>query len=70
LQVLTEAINWINVAVSDFLLPAFDVKSVINWAKEGLGSANAATRTAATQLLGTLHGFLGVFIKWPYTLIL
>eukprot|EP00775_Hariotina_reticulata_P007310 gene7310-7523_t len=58
-KVLTEAINWINLAISDFLLPAFDVKTVLGWAKDGLGSANAATRTAATQLLGTLHGFLG-----------
>lgn len=58
-QVLTEAINWISLAVSDFLLPAFNVKSLIDWAKEDLGSANAATRTAATQLLGCLHKFLG-----------
>lgn len=59
MQVLTEAINWINLAVQDFLLPAFNVKSLIDWAKDDLGSANAATRTAAIQLLGCLHTFLG-----------
>lgn len=58
-QVLTETINWINLAVQEFLLPAFDVKTLIDWAKEDLGSANAATRTAATQFLGTLHAFVG-----------
>lgn len=58
-QVLTETFNWIRTAVSDFLLPAFNVKCLIDWAKEGLGSANSATRTAAVQLLGTLHAFLG-----------
>jgi hypothetical protein len=56
---LTETFNWIKTAVSDFLLPAFNVKCLIDWAKEGLGNANSATRTAAVQLLGTLHAFLG-----------
>lgn len=59
MQVLTETFAWIRTAVTDFLLPAFNVKSLIDWAKDGLGSANSATRTAAVQLLGTLHAFLG-----------
>lgn len=59
MQVLTETFNWIRTAVSDFLLPAFNVKCLIDWAKEGLGNANSATRTAAVQLLGTLQAFLG-----------
>lgn len=59
LQVLTETINWINLAVQEFLLPGFNVKSLLDWAKEDLGSANAATRTAATQFLGSLHAFVG-----------
>lgn len=58
-QVLTETFNWIRSAVQDFLLPAFNVKALLDWAKEGLGSANSATRTAAVQLLGILHAFLG-----------
>jgi hypothetical protein len=58
-QVLTEAYNWIRGAVVDFLLPAFRVPALLCWAKEGLGSANAATRTAAVQLLGCMHAFLG-----------
>jgi cytoskeleton-associated protein 5 len=57
--VLTEAINWITLAVNDFLLPAFNVKALLGWAKDDLGSANAATRTAAVQMLGCLHTFLG-----------
>jgi hypothetical protein len=57
--VLTEAINWITLAIGDFLLPAFNVKALLGWAKEDLGSANAATRTAAVQMLGCLHTFLG-----------
>jgi hypothetical protein len=58
-QVLTETFGWIRTAVTDFLLPAFNVKSLIDWSKEGLGNANSATRTAAVQLLGTMHAFLG-----------
>lgn len=58
-QVLTEALSWIGGALTDFLLPAFNVPALLGWAKEGLGSANAATRTAATQLLGVMHSFLG-----------
>ncbi|KAF6262791.1 armadillo-type protein [Scenedesmus sp. NREL 46B-D3] len=58
-KVLTEAINWVTLAVNDFLLPAFNVAVLLGWAKEDLGSANAATRTAAVQMLGCLHTFLG-----------
>jgi hypothetical protein len=58
-QVLTETFGWIRTAVADFLLPAFNVKSLIDWSKEGLGNANSSTRTAAVQLLGTMHAFLG-----------
>ncbi|WIA20537.1 hypothetical protein OEZ85_004931 [Tetradesmus obliquus] len=58
-KVLTEAINWISLAIGEFLLPSFNVASLLTWAKEDLGSANAATRTAAVQLLGCLHTFLG-----------
>jgi hypothetical protein len=68
-QVLTETFGWIRTAVTDFLLPAFNVKSLIDWAKEGLGNANSATRTAAVQLLGTMHAFLGPalgnMVRWP-----
>lgn len=58
-QVLTETFAWIRTAVTEFLLPAFNVKALIDWSKEGLGNANSATRTAAVQLLGTMHAFLG-----------
>lgn len=58
-QVLTETFVWVRTAVTDFLLPAFNVKALIDWAKEGLGNASSATRTAAVQLLGTMHAFLG-----------
>lgn len=56
---LTETINWINLAVQEFLLPVFNVKSLIDWSKEDLSNSNAATRTAAAQFLGSLHAFLG-----------
>lgn len=58
-QVLTETFKWVSTAVTAFLLPAFKVPSLIDWAKEGMGNASAATRTAAVQLLGTMHAFLG-----------
>lgn len=68
-QVLTETFGWIRTAVNDFLLPAFNIKSLIDWAKEGLSNANSATRTAAVQLLGTMHAFLGPalgnMVRWP-----
>ena len=35
------------------------VPTLIGWAKEDLGSPNAAVRTAATQLLATMHRQLG-----------
>jgi hypothetical protein len=59
LQVLTEALNWLSGAVTAFLLPAFSVPSLLSWAKDGCGNANAGTRTASVALLGTLHAFLG-----------
>jgi hypothetical protein len=58
-QILTEAFHWIRAAVADFLLPAFKVPLLLQWAREGVASTVPATRTAAIALLGTMHAFLG-----------
>ena len=59
LQILQEALGWMTKAVQEFGLAAMSVPTLISWAKEDLGSPNAAIRTAATQLLATMHRQLG-----------
>lgn len=46
-------------AVDEFGMKALDVKALIDWAKEDLGSSNAGIRNAAIALLGTCHKQLG-----------
>lgn len=55
LQVLSESLNWLTQAIEDFGLPLFNVKSLLDWAKEDLGSANAAVRNSAIHMLGVMH---------------
>ena len=55
LQVLSEALNWLSQAVEEFGLAALDVRSLLAWAKEDLGSANAGVRNSAIHLLGVMH---------------
>ena len=54
-QVLSEALNWLAQAVEDFGLAAMDVRSLLAWSKEDLGSANAGVRNSAIHLLGVMH---------------
>ena len=50
-QVLTETLNFLTASVQDFGLAAFDVPALLDWAKADLGSAVAATRTAAISMV-------------------
>lgn len=54
-QVQSEAINWIARAITEFGIAGCDVKALIDWAKEDLGSSNASVRNAAIQMLGVMH---------------
>ena len=58
-QVLQEALGWIAKVAQEFGLAAMSVPTLLGWAKEDLGSPNAAVRTAATQLLAAMHRQLG-----------
>lgn len=59
LQVLSESLLWMAVAVEEFGLVAFNVTALIGWAKEDLGSTNAAIRNATIALLATCYKQLG-----------
>lgn len=50
-QVLTETLNWLGSALQDFGITCFDVAALLDWAKADLGSAVAATRTAAIAMV-------------------
>ncbi|KAG2440105.1 hypothetical protein HXX76_004219 [Chlamydomonas incerta] len=58
-KVQSEAINWIARAIAEFGLAGCDVRALLDWAKEDLGSANAGVRNAAIQMLGVMYRFLG-----------
>ncbi|GIL97467.1 hypothetical protein Vretimale_3111 [Volvox reticuliferus] len=58
-KVQSEAINWIARAIVEFGLAGMDVRALLDWAKEDLGSANAGVRNSAIQLLGVMYRFLG-----------
>ncbi|KAG2491479.1 hypothetical protein HYH03_010264 [Edaphochlamys debaryana] len=58
-KVQSETINWIGRAITEFGLAGCDVKQLLDWAKEDLGSANAGVRNAAIQMLGVMYRFLG-----------
>lgn len=54
-KVQSEAINWIARAILDFGLAGMDVRALLDWAKEDLGSGNASVRNSAIQLLGVMY---------------
>ena len=54
-QVLSEAVNWMAQALRDFGVVGMDIKALLDWMKEDLGSGNAGVRNSAVQLLGALH---------------
>ncbi|EFJ44246.1 microtubule organizing protein mora [Volvox carteri f. nagariensis] len=58
-KVQSEAINWIGRAILEFGLAGMDVRALLDWAKEDLGSANAGVRNSSIQLLGIMYRFLG-----------
>ncbi len=54
-KVQSEAVAWMGRAVTEFGPGAVDVKALLDWAKEYLGSANAGVRNAAIQMLAALY---------------
>lgn len=58
-KILSEALNFTSSAVQEFGLQAMNVKLLLDWVKEDLGSTNAGVRNSAINLLGVMHGFLG-----------
>lgn len=58
LQVHAESLEWINTTILEFGLQACG-KNLLEMAKTSLGSPNAAVRTSATKLLGTMYRTLG-----------
>ncbi|GIL58886.1 hypothetical protein Vafri_13702 [Volvox africanus] len=58
-KVQSESINWIARAILEFGLAGMDVRALLDWAKEDLGSSNAGVRNSAIQLLGVMYRFLG-----------
>ncbi|KXZ46795.1 TOG1 protein [Gonium pectorale] len=58
-KVQSETINWIARAITEFGMAGLDVRALLEWSKEDLGSANAGVRNAAIQLLGVMYRFLG-----------
>lgn len=55
MQILSEVINWMSQAIEEFGVAVFNVKSLLDWMKEDLGSANAGVRNSAITLLGVMH---------------
>jgi hypothetical protein len=54
-KVFSEALNTLAQLVAEFGLAALNVKTLLDWAKEDLGSTNPGVRNAAVQLLGVMH---------------
>lgn len=54
-KILSEVLNWMAQAIEEFGLQCFVVKSLLDWAKEDLGSANAGVRNSAVRMLGIMH---------------
>ncbi|PNH12606.1 Protein MOR1 [Tetrabaena socialis] len=58
-KVQSEALAWVSRAITDFGIAGADVRALLEWTKEDLGSANAGVRNAAIQLLGIMYRYLG-----------
>jgi hypothetical protein len=53
--VLSEALTFIGQVIEEFGLAQLPVKSLVDWSKEDLGSANAGIRNSCIGMLGVMH---------------
>lgn len=58
-KAIADSLLWVNQAILDFGTQGVDVRGVIEYLLTCLKSANAAVRTNATTVIGTLARFLG-----------
>ena len=58
-KALADSLIWINQQLEDFGIAGLQVRELIDFLKIALGSANAAVRTNAVSVLGTLRRFIG-----------
>ncbi|KAF9584426.1 Microtubule-associated protein, microtubule dynamics during spindle orientation [Lunasporangiospora selenospora] len=62
-KALADSLVWINQQLEDFGITGVQVRELIEFLKVALGSANAAVRTNAVTVLGTLRRFIGPSIR-------
>ncbi|KAG0305228.1 Microtubule-associated protein, microtubule dynamics during spindle orientation [Dissophora globulifera] len=62
-KALADSLIWINQQLEDFGIGGLQVREMIEFLKFALGSANAAVRTNAVTVLGTLRRFIGPGIR-------
>ncbi|KAI8601375.1 armadillo-type protein, partial [Dissophora ornata] len=62
-KALADSLLWINQQLEDFGIGGLQVREMIEFLKVALGSANAAVRTNAVSVLGTLRRFIGPGIR-------
>ncbi|KAI8350708.1 armadillo-type protein [Mortierella sp. GBAus27b] len=62
-KALADSLQWINQQLEDFGISGLQVREMIDFLKVALGSANAAVRTNAVTVLGTLRRFIGPGIR-------
>jgi len=58
-KALADSLQWVNQQLEDFGIAGLQVREMIEFLKVALGSANAAVRTNAVTVLGTLRRFIG-----------
>ncbi|KAF9532947.1 hypothetical protein CPB83DRAFT_873879 [Crepidotus variabilis] len=62
-KVLSDAIAWINTALTEFGITGLSLRTLIDFLKTGLQNSNAAVRTSATKTMVTVKLFAGSSIK-------
>merc|ERR1719187_320244 len=61
--VKAEALNWASEGIQDFGFGGLQPRPALECIKKGLAESNPAVRTAAIQLLGVLHWYMGATAK-------
>ena len=61
--VKAEALNWASEGIKDFGFGGLQPRPALECIKKGLAETNPAVRTAAIQLLGVLHWYMGATAK-------
>lgn len=58
-KVLADAVNWFNMALTEFGITGLVLRNLIEFLKAALQNSNAAVRTSATKTLVTVRLFAG-----------